>query len=48
MDDQQPQKEYTAEFRESAVKLAVESNQPITKTLKNWVSIKIYAAYLNQ
>ena len=25
-------KEYTAEFRESAVKLAVESNQSITKT----------------
>ena len=26
------QKEYTAEFRESAVKLAVESDQSITKT----------------
>lgn len=25
-------KEYTAEFRESAVKLAVESDQPISKT----------------
>ncbi|MEW8316260.1 MAG: transposase [Candidatus Thiodiazotropha endolucinida] len=26
------QKEYTAEFRESTVKLAVESDQPISKT----------------
>lgn len=32
MSEQQKQKHYPAEFRESAVKLAVESNQPISKT----------------
>ena len=41
-------KEYTAEFRESAVKLAVESDQPVSKTaeelgvnpntLQTWIS----------
>ena len=32
MREQKQQTEYSAEFRESAVKLAVESDQPITKT----------------
>ncbi len=31
MNEQQKQKHYPAEFRESAVKLAVESDQPISK-----------------
>jgi transposase len=32
MSEQKKQNHYTAEFKESAVKLAVESDQPITKT----------------
>lgn len=32
MNEQKKQKHYPAEFRESAVKLAVESDQPISKT----------------
>ncbi len=30
-----PQNSYTAEFKESAVKLAIESDQPITKTAED-------------
>jgi len=32
MSDQKKQNQYTAEFRESAVKLAIESDQPVSKT----------------
>jgi transposase len=32
MSEQQKQNQYTAEFRESAVKLAVESDQPVSRT----------------
>ena len=32
MSDQKKQNNYTAEFKESAVKLAIESDQPISKT----------------
>ncbi|WP_260295999.1 transposase [Sedimenticola hydrogenitrophicus] len=48
MSNQKKQTQYTAEFRESAVKLAVESDQPVTKiaeelgvnanTLHTWIS----------
>lgn len=48
MSNQKKQNLYTAEFRESAVKLAVESDQPVTKvaeelgvnanTLHTWIS----------
>ena len=31
MSDQKKQNQYTAEFRESAVKLAIESDQPVSK-----------------
>ncbi len=32
MSDQKKQSDYTTEFRESAVKLAIESDQPVSKT----------------
>jgi len=32
MSDQKKQNHYTAAFRESAVKLAIESDQPVSKT----------------
>ncbi len=48
MSNQKKQTHYTAEFKESAVKLAVESDQPVTKiaeelgvnknTLHTWIS----------
>ncbi|USE35543.1 transposase [Endozoicomonas sp. SCSIO W0465] len=37
---------YTAEFKESAVKMAVESDQPVTETARD-LGVNVNTAYLD-
>ena len=46
--EKQKAKVYSAEFRESSVKLAIDSDQPIAQTAKDLGDKSQYATYLDQ